>query len=428
MIKRRLFDELKDHISKPEISFIVGPRQAGKTTLMLLLKEYLEKKGKGTLFLNLDIERDKEFFTSQAHLIKKIELDLGKQKGFVFIDEIQRKEDAGLFLKGIYDMNLPYKFIVSGSGSVELKEKIHESLVGRKMVFELSTLSFEEFINFKTGYRYEDRLADFFPVEIEKAYELLEEYLNFGGYPRITLEEKLDEKLKLINEIYQSYIERDISYLLKIHKTEAFSNLVRVMAAQIGKLVNLSELSSTLGISVKTLKEYLWYLEKTFILQRISPYFKNIRKEITKSPIFYFYDLGLRNFAFGTFGGLKDMGFIFQNFVFNVLKEKTKISSSRICFWRTKEKAEIDFVIDLGRCLIPIEVKYKKLVKPEITRALRSFTERYKPEKALIVNLSLDAAINLNQTEVYFIPFYRIIENRLFELEAKSGKIDKKIC
>jgi len=414
MIKRKLFEELKNHLSKQEISFIVGPRQAGKTTVMLLLKEYLEKIGERAVFLNLDIELDKEFFISQSRLIKKIELELGKQKGFVFIDEIQRKDDAGLFLKGIYDMNLPYKFIGSGSGSVELKEKIHESLVGKKRIFELSPLSFEEFINFKTECRYEDRLTDFFSVETEKVYELLEEYLNFGGYPRIVLEEKFDEKLKLINEIYQSYMERDISYLLKIRKTEAFSNLVKIMAAQVGKIVNLSELSSTLGMSVKTIKEYLWYLEKTFILQRVTPYFKNVRKEIAKSLVFYFYDLGLRNFMSADFGRLKDIGFIFQNFVFNILREKSKISSSRICFWRTKDKAEIDFVIDTGKSVTPIEVKYKKLATPEIPRALRSFVKMYKPEKALIINLTLDTTVSLNQTKIYIIPFYKIMKNNFF--------------
>ncbi len=414
MIKRKLFEELKNHLSKQEISFIVGPRQAGKTTVMLFLKEYLEKIGERAVFLNLDIELDKEFFISQSRLIKKIELELGKQKGFVFIDEIQRKDDAGLFLKGIYDMNLPYKFIGSGSGSVELKEKIHESLVGKKRIFELSPLSFEEFINFKTECRYEDRLTDFFSVETEKVYELLEEYLNFGGYPRIILEEKFDEKLKLINEIYQSYMERDISYLLKIRKTEAFSNLVKIMAAQVGKIVNLSELSSTLGMSVKTIKEYLWYLEKTFILQRVTPYFKNVRKEIAKSLVFYFYDLGLRNFMSADFGRLKDIGFIFQNFVFNILREKSKISSSRICFWRTKDKAEIDFVIDTGKSVTPIEVKYKKLATPEIPRALRSFVKMYKPEKALIINLTLDTTVSLNQTKIYIIPFYKIMKNNFF--------------
>lgn len=413
-----MYSELREHLPKKEMSFIVGPRQAGKTTLMLMLKEYLERAGERTLFLNLDIEQDKDFFTSQTRLMKKIELELGKQRGFVFIDEIQRKEDAGLFLKGIYDMNPPYKFIVSGSGSVELKEKIHESLVGRKRIFELSTVSFEEFVNFKTEYKYKDRLPEFFSVEREKTYELLEEYLNFGGYPRIVLEEELAEKLRLMNEIYQSYIERDISYLLRVHKTEAFSNLVKIMAAQIGNLVNLSELSSTLGISSKTIKEYLWYLEKTFILQRVIPYFRNIRKEITKSPMFYFYDLGLRNFALGSFGTLRDKGFVFQNLVFNTLKEKTKIGASKICFWRTKDKAEIDFVADLGSWQVPIEVKYRRLEIPETTRALRSFIERYQPPKALIINVSLDTTVNVKGTKISIIPFYRVlISDTLFEHE-----------
>jgi len=410
MIERALIKSLKAHLPKKEITFIIGPRQAGKTTVMLLLKNYLDKKGERTLFLNLDIEQDKEFFTSQVKLLRKIELELGKNPGFVFIDEIQRKEDAGLFLKGIYDMNLPYKFIVSGSGSVELKEKIHESLVGRKRIFELSTLTFEEFVNFKTSYRYKDRLLDFFTVEETRTFSLLDEYLNFGGYPRIVLEEEQNEKFELINEIYQSYIERDISYLLKIHKPESFSNLVKVIASQIGNLTNLSELSSTLGISLKTLKDYLWYLEKTFILQRVPPFFRNIRKEITKSPVFYFYDLGMRNFALGSFGNLRDTSFVFENFIFLLLKEKTRRSPAKICFWRTKNGAEIDFVIDTGRYPIPIEVKYKRLSKPEVTRSLRSFIQRYKPEKALVVNLALDTSISLNHTRIDIIPFYRILE------------------
>jgi len=407
MIKRKLFDELVKHLSKKEISFIVGPRQAGKTTLMLMLKDYLEKRDERVLFLNLDIEQDKEYFTSQRKLINKVELELGKQGGHVFIDEIQRKEDAGLFLKGIYDMGLPYKFVVSGSGSVELKEKVHESLVGRKRVFELSTLSFMEFVHFRTGYQYEDRITDFFSVEGEKVEDLVNEYLGFGGYPRVVLESELAEKQKLINEIYQSYIERDIAYLLKVHKTEAFSNLVKILAAQSGKIVNFSELSSTLGIASPTLKEYVWYLEKTFIVQRVSPFFRNIRKEITKAPTFYFYDLGLRNFALGQFGSHFDKGFVFQNFIFRLLKEEVEGSAAKIGFWRTKDKAEVDFVVDFGAFQLPIEVKYR-LSKPGMTRALRGFIERYEPKKAIIVNMSLDATINLGSTKVRMMPFYRL--------------------
>jgi len=375
MIERKLFKNLKDHLNHKEISLIIGPRQAGKTTLMLLLKNKLDKKRERTLFLNLDIEADKRFFSSQETLIKKIELELGKKKGFVFIDEIQRKEDAGIFLKGIYDMNLPYKYIVSGSGSVELKRKIHESLVGRKRIFELNTLSFEEFFNFKTQYRYKTSLLDFFNLEVDKTRLFLDEYLLFGGYPRVVL------------------------------------NLVRIIAAQTGRLINFSELSSLLGISAQTVKDYLWYLEKTFILHRVTPYFHNVRKEIRKSPLFYFFDLGLRNYSVGSFGNLtmSEIGFVFQNFVFNVVRDKLINSPARVHFWKTTDGAEVDFVIDLRRGLIPIEVKLAALKKATIPRSLRSFISQYNPPKSYIINTALKEIVKIEKTKVYFIPFFELM-------------------
>jgi len=136
-IKRELFGEIKAHINNKEISIIVGPRQVGKTTLMKELVLYIQKIGGKTVFLNLDYEMDKVHLEAQDGLISKLRLEFGINRGYVFIDEIQRKKNAGLFLKGLYDMDLPYKFIVSGSGSLELKESIHESLAGRKRMFEL---------------------------------------------------------------------------------------------------------------------------------------------------------------------------------------------------------------------------------------------------------------------------------------------------
>lgn len=412
MIKRFLFEDLKAHLEKKEIAFIVGPRQAGKTFLMLLLKDYLDRMGEKTIFFNLDIEMDKIHFNSQSALLDKIRLEIGRDKGYIFIDEIQRKEDAGIFLKGIYDMNLPYKFIVSGSGSVDLKSRIHESLAGRKRIFELTTVSFEEFVNFKTDYRYEDRLMDFFKIEREKGYSLLEEYLNFGGYPRVILEETLSEKIKIISEVYQSYIEKDVTYLLMVKKTDVFSNLVKLMSSHIGNIVNYTEIASTLNLSFQTVKEYLWYLEKTFIIQKITPYFRNIRKEIRKSPVYYFYDIGLRNFAIGNFGNVENMGFLFQNFVYNILRDKIRWTPSKIYFWRTEDKAEVDFVIDHDG-VIPVEVKYQRMKKPKITRSLRSFINRYKPERVFVVNLEMEKKIGLNRTEIYFIPFYKLLDKKL---------------
>src|SRR3989344_8832417 len=144
-IKRRLFEDLKSHLTSKEISIIVGPRQAGKTTLMKELLGQVGQTGGKTIFLNLDYEADKAYVETQDTLINKLRLEFGGDFGYVFIDEIQRKKNAGLFLKGIYDLDLPYKLIVSGSGSLELKESIHESLAGRKRIFALPTVDFFEF-------------------------------------------------------------------------------------------------------------------------------------------------------------------------------------------------------------------------------------------------------------------------------------------
>ncbi len=416
MLKRMLLEELRGYLHKKEITLIIGPRQAGKTTLMSLLRGELDKNGENTLFLNLDIEEDRRFFETQTKLLSKIRLEMGSNKGYVFIDEIQRKSDAGLFLKGLYDQNLPYKLIVSGSGSIELKEKIHESLVGRKQVLELNTLSFEEFVHFKTDDRYENRLSEFFHVEEEKTFHLLEEYLNFGGYPRVVLEDELKDKRRIIDDILRSYLERDISSFLKVEKLESYSHLIRLMASQVGKLVNHHELSNTLGISMQTLKNYLWYAEKTFILKRVTPYFTNFRKEITKSPVYYFYDLGLRNYALGLFGQLKephDFGFLFQNWVLNLLGERIRFSGGKIHFWRTKDRAEVDFVIDFGKRQIPVEVKYQKLKKVDVSRSLASFIKKYQPKDAFVINLSMDASLCLDGTAISHIPFYKLVDRSM---------------
>lgn len=411
-IKRDLLVELKSHLKQKEVSLIIGPRQAGKTTLMLFLEQKLRQEGVPSLFFNLDREIDKSYFKTQEGLTQKIHLEIGSQKGFVFIDEIQRKENAGLFLKGIYDSNLPYKFIVSGSGSLELKEKIHESLVGRKRIFELGTVSFEEFVHFKTKYRYKGGLAEFFEVEEKKREFLLNEYLNFGGYPRVILSETEKEKRIVIDEIFQSYLEKDISYLLRVEKIDSVFHLIRILSAQVGQLINFSKLTSELNISFKTLKNYLWYAEKTFILKKLTPYFKNVKKEIVKSPCYYFYDLGLRNYAMGSFGNLMDFGPPFENLVLNILRERLRWTGATIHFWRTKDRAEVDFVIDYGKDILPIEVKYKMFKSPTIFRSMRNFIKRYSPRKALIINLNLRDSVILGETEVIFLPYWELLKKR----------------
>ncbi len=406
MIKRSILPALQEHLNNPEMTVLTGPRQVGKTYLMKQMMRDLDDAGSKTLFLSLDNEEDQKKFESQNKFIEFLNLQFGREKGFVFIDEIQKKENAGVFLKGVYDLGLPYKMILSGSGSLDLKAKIKESMAGRKRIFEIEPINFIEFVNYKTNYEFESRLDDYFKLEKTKSLDLLNEYLNFGGYPKVILAPNLDEKKAEIEELFRSYIDKDISNLLKVEKPNSVSNLLKILSSQIGGMVNVSELSATVGISVKTMENYLWYLEETYIIRRITPYFKNIRSEVSKAPIYYFVDLGLRNYLVGLFGVAslpsELTGHLFENFVLNSLYN---LNIGDIHFWRTRDRAEVDFVIEKGIEPIPVEVKYKNLINTKVTRSFKTFLNKYSPKESYFIHLG-DGMIDKHETtNINFIPY-----------------------
>ena len=410
-IQRDSIERITKHLDSQEITLLVGPRQAGKTTIMLHIKKQLEKQGAKTLHLNIDRDDHRKYFNSQTDLVNYITLYFGPEKGYLFIDEIQRLDNAGLFLKGIYDRNLPYKIIVSGSGSLELKEKIHESLAGRKRIFEIPTITFSEFINFKTNYQFANRINEFFQYDKTLPETLLQEYLYFGGYPKVVLANTIEEKKSIIKEIYDSYVEKDIQNLINIGKTENFINLVSLMASQIGQLVNRTELGRTLKIDRETLKIYLWYLEKTFIIKRINPFYSNIRKELTKMPVYYFTDIGLRNYNRNQFILPPDKtdGMLFQNFIFLLLKESKIFQNSKINYWRSKDGAEVDFIIHHGSDITPLEVKNTSLKSMELNQSIHSYISLYKPRKLYLINKTLDKEFTINNCKILAIPFYKLL-------------------
>src|SRR3989338_2013300 len=256
-IPRQLYFPLKAHLDSPEISLVLGPRQSGKTTLIEKLQADLRAQNKPTVFLNLDIIEDRQWFASQHALLDLIEKRVGPGKAYVFIDEISRLENAGLFLKGLYDLKSGHKFVVTGSGSLELRSDIIEPLTGRKQLFYCFPLSFTEF----AAYKLELEAADFdrqnslisreLMAQPLKRQRLVDEYLNFGGYPAVVSAQAEAEKTRILREIYLSYLETDIGLLLQVEKERAFENLVRILAHQAGNLVNRAELSATLGISQK---------------------------------------------------------------------------------------------------------------------------------------------------------------------------------
>ena len=413
-IRRRILQALEAHLLAPEMTLLIGPRQVGKTTLIQMLLRGVEAKGHRTVFFNLDIEEDMHWFDSQRRFLDRLEFLVGKTGKLVYvaIDEIQRKNDAGRFMKGLYDMGLPYKFILSGSGSLELKEQIAESMMGRKREFFIAPVSFAEFVDYRTEYAFTDRLGQYGQMEPERLSGHLSEYLNYGGYPRVIVAQGREEKRQVMREIYTSYVDRDISALLRLARPDAFRQMLAMLASQSGQLLNLTTLSSQLGISTPTLKNYLHYAEKTYSIVLAQPFFRNSQKEIIKAPTPYFIDLGLRNLVlnkWGTLSDASDFGFVFQNMVHHILC--LRYPNTPIRFWRTVDKAEVDFVVedDAHGGLFPVEVKYGSLRRPEITRSMRSFIEKYHPKEAWIVNMALDHTESVGDTLVRFIPLHQLL-------------------
>jgi len=413
IIEREIFPKVAAHLKKPEITLITGARQTGKTVLLGMLKEWLIREKKiapeNIFYFNLDIVKDWEFFQNQTKFIEFLKDHSQKQKIYVLVDEAQRVPDCSRFFKGVYDSHLNVKLVLTGSSSLELKTRLQESLAGRKRVFHLFSFSFTEFLQAKdkvlAGLL--EKKSKISEISKKQILSLFKKYVVWGGYPRVVLSQTSQEKSDVLSDIYSSYIEKDVVGLLEIKNRLGFSNLVKLLAGQTGQLVNISELANLLNLDRATVERYLKALEETFIISPLMPYFKNPRQEIVKQNKIYFNDTGIRNYALDNFSSLserQDSGLVLENTVFREILLSLSLFQ-KIRFWRTKQGAEVDFLILRGEKIVPIEVK-SNLKKPSISLGLRNFIEKYAPEKAFVVNLSLEQRIKIKKTKVNFIyPF-----------------------
>jgi len=350
MIKDRdLFQQLRQHLDKKEYSIIIGARQVGKTTLILQLYAELKKSFSDVYYISLEnskilqeINRDYENLFHYARHPENPLLSQNRQRIIVFIDEIQYAENPSNFLKYLFDtyqQNL--KIIATGSSAFYLDMKFTDSLAGRKRIFHLKPLSFPEFLAFKDAEELRKELNHIREDEqyISSFYNDLlfyfNEYLTYGGYPRVALEKDTKEKTKYLEELINSFLKKDI-YESKIEQEQKFYYLCELLAAQAGQLINKNELSGTLGLNQRTLEKYLYILQKCFYVDLLPPFYQNLRKEISKMPKVYFHDLGLRNKLLNRFHNFidrEDKGQLIENYIFIRLGElyaKDQIIANRL--------------------------------------------------------------------------------------------------
>jgi len=374
--------EKRGYLGKDEILLLVGSRQAGKTTILKLLRDKLEAEGVSNFFLNLE---DPDYLRlldqTPKNLLQIFPINL-KKRSVVFVDEVQYLNDPTNFLKYFYDEYWgKIKLVVSGSSAFYLDRKFKDSLTGRKVILPVRTLSFRELLRFKgenallellpTGltsdnYRLEEETS---LSEREKIREYFIEFLTFGGYPRVVLS-PFAEKPEILQELACSYIKKDI-HEANIRQDEVFYQLFKVLASQIGGLVNINELANTLGVSRKAVDNYLYVMQKSLHICLLRPFYRNMRKELRRMPKVYFYDLGLRNFFVNEFKSPLtrfDRGQLLENAVFRQLAERAgMLVGDKLKYWRIQGGAEVDFVWEESQAF---EVKFS-------TRLFRG--KKYKP-------------------------------------------------
>jgi uncharacterized protein len=347
MFKRDIELELKELAAGYPIVTVIGPRQSGKTTLVqhaFPQKPYANLEALDTRELAL---RDPRGFLDQY------------PEGAI-LDEIQKASELLSYIQVIVDQKKTKgMFVLTGSHQLELHQAVTQSLAGRTALLTLLPMSLHELME-----------AHFDPS--------IDEVLMKGGYPRIYKDEL--DPTKAYRNYFQTYVERDLRQLINVKDLMQFDRFVRILAGRIGQILNMEEIGGEIGLSAKTVKEWISILEASFIVFRLQPYFENFGKRIIKSPKLYFTDTGLAVYLLGIENETQMnrdplRGYLFENLV---LLELMKARFNRgldpqLYYYRDTQKKEVDLIYKSGHDLIPIEIKSSKTFNSEFLETIHHF-------------------------------------------------------
>jgi uncharacterized protein len=332
MIKRNIENELHQLLKEYPIVTILGPRQAGKTTLAKMALKKFE-------YCNLELPENREFAEKDPKAFLK------QFTSSVIIDEIQRVPQLLSYIQVRVDENqINGEFVLTGSHQLELNEAITQSLAGRTGIIKLLPLSISELKN----------KGIFF--------NSFEEYAYHGFLPRIYDQHQRPEQA--YSNYYQTYVERDVRLLINLKNTSIFEKFIKLLAGRVGQLIDYSSLANDVGVDAKTIRSWLSILEASYIIFKLPPYFENFGKRVVKAPKYYFVDVGLLVFLLGIekpeqISRDPLVGNIFENLiVLECLKARLNQGKiANIYFYRDSNGFEVDIILQQGRELVGIEIK-----------------------------------------------------------------------
>jgi hypothetical protein len=354
MIPRLLTKTIEDRFFHRKAILLFGARQVGKTTLMKSLLEQYEQQ---SLILNADEPDVRRLLIEPTSTFMKT---LFSSKKIVLIDEAQRIPEIGIVLKLIVDEIPQIQVIATGSSSFELGHQVIEPLTGRKYLYTLYPIAFQEMVHH---------------IGILEESRLLQYRLVYGSYPEIV--SKPGEEKELLHLLTDSYLYKDLYKLQTIMKPSVLERIVEALALQIGSEVSLNEISQLVGVDRSTVEKYIQLLEQSFVVFKVPSFCKTVRNEIKKGKKIYFYDNGIRNTIINSLWKIEnrqDIGGLWENYL---IAERRKLLSynslhRKQFFWRTAQMQEIDYIEEGEKCIRAYEFKWNQNARMKIPKTFSS--------------------------------------------------------
>lgn len=357
MISRYIEKQILEELKPGQVVCLFGARRTGKTTLLTTLKRTIAKK---ILFVNgQDLTAQEMLSSRRSDVLARFLAGYD----YLFIDEAQYIPAIGQNLKLIVDTIPGVRVLVTGSASFDLRNRLGEPLVGRSITFRLYPLAQLELMESES---------------VLDTVNNLPHRLIYGSYPQIITAESENAKKKRLENVRDGYLLKDILEQDNLKNSLFVFNLLRLIAFQIGRDVSYAELSSNLNAHAKTVRRYLELLEKTFVIFPVQGYSRNLRKEYTKTPRYYFWDNGMRNTLISNFNGLNlrdDVGQLWENYCVSERRKRNAYKNEFVnyFYWRTYDQKEIDSVEEQGGRLTGFEMKWGKALPKAPADFLRSY-------------------------------------------------------